>query len=56
MLSTKRLKLRHTWTISRNSSDYKDNVFVCIERDGIHGWDKAASNALQGTKQQPKQQ
>ena len=27
-IKTKRLVLAHTWTISRNSSDYKDNVFV----------------------------
>ena len=30
-VKTKRLMLQHTWTISRNSSDYKDNVFVKIE-------------------------
>ncbi len=43
-LSTQRLTLRHTWTISRNSSDFKDNVFVCIERDGVQGWGEAAPN------------
>jgi L-alanine-DL-glutamate epimerase-like enolase superfamily enzyme len=47
-LSTKRLMLRHTWTISRNSSDFKDNVFVCIERDGVVGWGEAAPNARYG--------
>jgi L-alanine-DL-glutamate epimerase-like enolase superfamily enzyme len=47
-LSIKRLTLRHTWTISRNSSDFKDNVFVCIERDGARGWGEAAPNSRYG--------
>ena len=47
-VSTKRLTLRHTWTISRNSSDFKDNVFVCIERDGVAGWGEAAPNVRYG--------
>ena len=40
----KRLNLVHTWTIARGSSDYKDNVFVKIERDGISGIGEAAPN------------
>lgn len=47
-LSTKRLMLRHTWTIARNSSDFKDNVFVHLERDGVHGWGEAAPNVRYG--------
>ena len=47
-LSTKRLLLRHTWTISRNSSDFKDNVFVRIEREGVVGWGEAAPNVRYG--------
>ena len=47
-LSTKRLTLRHTWTISRNSSDFKENVFVRIERDGVQGWGEAAPNVRYG--------
>ncbi len=43
-VSRKRLLLRHTWTISRNSSDFKDNVFVRVERDGLVGWGEAAPN------------
>ncbi|MCL5282618.1 MAG: dipeptide epimerase [Planctomycetes bacterium] len=43
-VSRKRLLLRHTWTISRNSSDFKDNVLVRLERDGIVGWGEAAPN------------
>jgi L-alanine-DL-glutamate epimerase-like enolase superfamily enzyme len=47
-VSRKRLMLTHTWTISRNSSDFKDNVFVRIERDGVVGWGEAAPNARYG--------
>jgi len=43
-----RLQLRHTWTISRNSSDFKDNVLACIERDGVGGWREAAPNVRYG--------
>ena len=47
-VSRKRLMLTHTWTISRNSSDFKDNVFVRIERDGVVGWGEAAPNVRYG--------
>ena len=47
-VSRKRLMLTHTWTIARNSSDYKDNVFVRIERDGVVGWGEAAPNVRYG--------
>jgi L-alanine-DL-glutamate epimerase-like enolase superfamily enzyme len=47
-VSRKRLTLTHTWTISRNSSDYKDNVFVRVERDGVVGWGEAAPNVRYG--------
>jgi L-alanine-DL-glutamate epimerase-like enolase superfamily enzyme len=47
-VSRKRLTLKHTWTISRNSSDFKDNVFVRIERDGVVGWGEAAPNVRYG--------
>jgi L-alanine-DL-glutamate epimerase-like enolase superfamily enzyme len=47
-VSRKRLLLRHTWTISRNSSDFKENVFVRIERDGVVGWGEAAPNVRYG--------
>lgn len=43
-VETKRLHLAHTWTIARNSSDYKDNVFVYIEKDGVTGMGEAAPN------------
>ncbi len=44
----RRIKLAHTWTISRNSSDYKDNVYVRIEKDGISGYGEAAPNVRYG--------
>jgi L-alanine-DL-glutamate epimerase-like enolase superfamily enzyme len=47
-VSKKRLVLRHTWTISRNSSDFKENVFVHVERDGVVGWGEAAPNVRYG--------
>ncbi len=47
-VDVRRLQLKHTWTISRNSSDFKDNVFVRIEQDGIVGWGEAAPNVRYG--------
>ncbi len=47
-VKTKRLNLAHTWTISRNSSNFKNNVFVRIERDGIVGYGEAAPNVRYG--------
>ena len=47
-VKTKRLFLQDTWTISRNSSDYKDNVFVKIEKDGVAGYGEAAPNVRYG--------
>ncbi|HPC36816.1 MAG TPA: dipeptide epimerase [Candidatus Marinimicrobia bacterium] len=40
----KTLKLKHTWTISRNSGDVKNNVFVYLEKDGVTGIGEAAPN------------
>ncbi len=47
-IKTKKLILEHTWTISRNSSNFKNNVFVRIERDGIVGFGEAAPNVRYG--------
>jgi L-alanine-DL-glutamate epimerase-like enolase superfamily enzyme len=47
-VKTIRLNLAHTWTISRNSSDFKNNVFVKLERDGIVGYGEAAPNVRYG--------
>ena len=38
----KRLYLKHTWTIARGSSQYRDNVFVTINKDDICGYGEAA--------------
>ena len=43
-----RLHLKHAWTISRNTSQYKDNVFISIENDGITGIGEAAPNIRYG--------
>ena len=40
-----RLELRHTWTIARGSSDYKENVIIRLERDGVVGYGEAAPNS-----------
>ncbi|MDW7680536.1 MAG: dipeptide epimerase, partial [bacterium] len=40
----KQLNLVHTWTIARNSSDFKNNVFVRFTKDGISGIGEAAPN------------
>ncbi len=50
MILTKirKLKLRDIWTISRNSSDSKENVFVKIEMDGVTGYGEAAPNVRYG--------
>ena len=37
-----KLELGHTWTISRGSTDYKEDVFVFYEKDGITGIGEAA--------------
>ena len=33
----KRLKLRHTWTTTMSSSEYRDTLFVSYTRDGLTG-------------------
>ncbi|MFC1725973.1 dipeptide epimerase [candidate division KSB1 bacterium] len=36
------IHLHHTWTISRESSDFKHDVIVMIEKDGIIGYGEGA--------------
>lgn len=40
----KKLQLKHPWTISRGTSDYKENIFLTYEKDGIVGFGEAAPN------------
>ncbi len=47
-IETRRLSLAHTWTIARNSSNYKDNVFIALEKEGITGLGEAAPNVRYG--------
>lgn len=50
MLSTKiiKLELQNVWSISRNSSRVKENVFVKLEKDGITAYGEAAPNVRYG--------
>lgn len=43
-ITYKKIKLRlgHTWTISRGSADYKEDMFVFYEKDGITGVGEAS--------------
>ena len=47
-IEIKKLELKNIWTISRNSSSYKENVFLKIEKDGIIGYGEAAPNVRYG--------
>ncbi|MEN6385486.1 MAG: dipeptide epimerase [Phycisphaerales bacterium] len=47
-IKIKKLQLTNTWTIARNSSDCKENVFIKIKRDGIEGFGEAAPNVRYG--------
>ncbi|OHB51879.1 MAG: dipeptide epimerase [Planctomycetes bacterium GWF2_42_9] len=47
-IKIKKLQLTNTWTIARNSSETKENVFVKISRDGIDGIGEAAPNVRYG--------
>jgi L-alanine-DL-glutamate epimerase-like enolase superfamily enzyme len=38
----KRLKLRHTWTTTMSSSDYRDTLYVAYTDDGITGHGEGA--------------
>ncbi len=42
--SIKRLHLKNIWTIARNSSEFKENVIISLEKDGIIGYGEAAPN------------
>ncbi|MBA7586968.1 hypothetical protein ES708_28975 [subsurface metagenome] len=37
-----KLELGHTWTISRGSTEFKEDVFVFYEKDGITGIGEAS--------------
>lgn len=41
----KRLDLKYRWTISRASINFKNSVFVQIEREGISGYGEASPNS-----------
>lgn len=47
-IKTKRLDLRHAWTISRNTSTFKEYAFVKLEKDDVFGLGEAAHNVRYG--------
>jgi len=42
------LKLTHTWTLSRNSSDQKDNRLLALTAGGVTGYGESAPNVRYG--------
>lgn len=46
--TTRRLALKHTWTIARGSSDHKEYSYVALEHEGIIGSGEAAHNVRYG--------
>ncbi len=44
----KRLELFHTWTITRGSADYKENVLVYYHKDGVTGIGEASHMTAAG--------
>ena len=42
----KRLTLRHTWTTTMSSSEYRDTVQVAYQRDGVVGHGEGALSFL----------
>ncbi len=47
-LTTRRLELKHTWTIARGSADYKEYNYVALEHEGVIGHGEAAHNVRYG--------
>jgi L-alanine-DL-glutamate epimerase-like enolase superfamily enzyme len=47
-LTTRRLELKHTWTIARGSSDFKEYNYVTLEHEGVIGAGEAAHNVRYG--------
>ncbi len=44
----RRLELKHPWTLSRGTSEFKEYWFVEIEEDGLIGYGEAAHNVRYG--------
>jgi len=47
-IKTKRLELRHAWTIARNTSTFKEYAFIQLVKDGVAGIGEAAHNVRYG--------
>jgi L-alanine-DL-glutamate epimerase-like enolase superfamily enzyme len=47
-ITTRRLELKHTWTIARGSADFKEYNYVALEHEGVIGYGEAAHNVRYG--------
>ena len=47
-ITTRRLELKHTWTIARGSADFKEYHYVALEHEGVIGHGEAAHNVRYG--------
>jgi len=47
-ITTRRLELKHTWTIARGSADFKEYNYVALEHEGVTGHGEAAHNVRYG--------
>ncbi len=47
-ITTRRLALKHTWTIARGSTDYKEYNYLTLEHEGVIGMGEAAHNVRYG--------
>lgn len=43
-ITTRRLALKHTWTIARGTTDYKEYNYLTLEHEGVLGFGEAAHN------------
>ncbi|MGH7495603.1 MAG: dipeptide epimerase [bacterium] len=47
-ITTRRLDLKHTWTIARGSADFKEYHYVGLEHEDVIGYGEAAHNVRYG--------
>ncbi len=47
-LTTRRLELKHTWTIARGSADFKEYHYLALAHQGVTGYGEAAHNVRYG--------
>src|SRR5262245_31492085 len=47
-ITTRRLELKHTWTIARGSANFKEYHYIALAHEGVRGYGEAAHNARYG--------